>query len=86
MRNCMENRVWNDACSSGSPTADPMFLKEKTNRRPPGWDRAEPADGSCATPAGLREEAKREEHHKAEDRDEVKLLSAHFSLLLSMPT
>ena len=63
-----------------------MFLKEKTNRRPPGWDRAEPADGSCVTPAGLRGDAKRDNHQKEDDPDEVKHLSVHFSLLLSVPT
>ncbi len=63
-----------------------VFLKEKTNRRPPGWDRAEPADGSCVTPAGLPGYAKRDKHQKEDDPYEVEHLSVHFSFLLSVPT
>ena len=53
---------------------------------PPACDRAEPADGSCVTPAGLLEDARHDKHQKDDDPDEVKLLFVHFSLLLSVPT
>ncbi len=62
-----------------------VVLKEKTSRRPPGFDRAEPADGSCITSVGS-EHADRDEDQKEDDRDDVKHLSVHFSLLSSVPT